>query len=242
MLEHHFGDPELWPELDLICWTDELNPGMAWVGYRSGVFPMPLPELGIDGAIGWFSPLNRAVLPLDGLRVRRSLRKTAQRYTTTVDASFLDVLDGCADPTRPHGWIDETIRDVYSILHHAGYVHSIETWDEHGHLVGGLYGIHCHGMFAGESMFHDPQHGRDASKVALMRLVVELRRLRVSLLDVQWLTNHLASLGAIEISRQQYLSRLSEALAQPHLDNWYCPHHMAPAELLEGFDHPRKLP
>ena len=97
---------------------------------------------------------------------------------------------------------------------------SVETWDDEGRLVGGLYGVHQNAMFAGESMFHDDDAGRDASKVALLRLVAELRRLGVDLLDVQWLTPHLASLGALAIDRDDYLDQLSEALEQPHRDGW----------------------
>lgn len=232
MLETHFGPPEQWPDQDLVGWTDDLTPGMAWAGYRSGVFPMPLPEVGHDDAVGWFSPVERATLRLDDLRVTRSLRKMARRYTTTIDTDFVGVLAGCADPTRDHGWIDQCIADVYTDLHLIGVAHSVETWDAEGRLVGGLYGVHCGGLFAGESMFHDAEHGRDASKVALVRLVVELRRQGIGLLDVQWLTGHLASLGARATTRREYLEALGDALDDPHEQSWETGAHMSGDALL----------
>jgi len=170
--------------------------------------------------MGGWSPLRRAVLPSGGLRVARSLRKMAARYTTTVDRAFPDVLAACADPGRPDGWIDDRIAFAYTALHQAGYVHSVETWDAQGRLVGGLYGVHQAGMFAGESMFHHPELGRDASKVALLRLVAELARARVGLLDVQWLTPHLASLGVVELPRRDYLAQLDLALDAEHRNTW----------------------
>ena len=127
------------------------------------------------------------------------------------------MLAGCADPRRPFGWIDEDIRRVYLELHRSGYVHSVETWDSSGRLVGGLYGISLGGLFAGESMFHDPELGRDASKVALLRLVQLLNdgHSQERVIDTQWLTPHLASLGVIEIDRNDYLELIEEALEVP---------------------------
>jgi leucyl/phenylalanyl-tRNA--protein transferase len=132
-----------------------------------------------------------------------------------VDAAFPRVLAACADPHRDGGWIDSRIRAAYTHLHEAGWVHSVEVWDEEGRLVGGLYGVHVGGLFAGESMFHDEDFGRDASKVALVRLMVELAALGVTLLDVQWLTEHLGTLGAYEVTRDEYLRRARAALALP---------------------------
>jgi len=130
------------------------------------------------------------------------------------------VLAACADPKRPDGWIDDRIAFAYTALNQAGYAHSVETWDSDGRLVGGLYGVHQAGMFAGESMFHHPELGRDASKVALLRLVAELARARIDLLDVQWLTPHLASLGVVELPRRDYLARLGVALEGEHRTTW----------------------
>lgn len=163
--------------------------------------------------IGWWSPDPRGVIPLDQLRISRSLRRSVDRYAITIDTAFDDVVRACANPNRHGAWITSAIHYAYMTLHRLGWTHSIETRDrESGEIVGGLYGIHIGGLFAGESMFH---RERDASKVALVGLVRHLRSIGVVLLDVQWLTPHLASLGAVEIPRTQYLSRLASALAEP---------------------------
>ena len=123
---------------------------------------MPLTE---DATLGWFSPVDRAVLPLDGMRVSRSMRQSARRYDVSVDTVFADVVSGCADPAREGGWIDGPMTDAYVRLHELGWAHSIEVWASDGVLAGGLYGVAIGGLFCGESMFH---RRRDASKVALM--------------------------------------------------------------------------
>lgn len=220
MLETLFGPPAEWPRQDLIAFSDEFDPGTALLAYRCGVFPMPLGGGQFDEGMGWWSPMQRAQLPPDRVRIPRSLRRSARRYTTTVDQAFGDVLANCADPRRPDGWIDARIRAVFTLLHQVGYVHSVETWDDEGRLVGGLYGVHQNGMFAGESMFHDPTFGTDASKVALLRLVHEMRRIQADVLDVQWLTPHLASLGAVTLPREVYLAQLADALEKPHNNAW----------------------
>lgn len=211
-----FGLPAQWPAQDLIGFSDEFDPGLVLEGYRAGVFPMPLHGSGFGG-MGWWSPLRRGVLTLDGLRVTRSLRRSARRYTTSIDRAFEQVLAGCADPTRPNGWIDDEVAEVYTALYAAGRVHSVETWDAEGRLVGGLYGVSLGGLFAGESMFHDPVHGRDASKVALLALAELLADdyAEARVIDVQWQTPHLASLGVLEIDREEYLALLEEALGLP---------------------------
>ena len=223
MLDTLFGPPGDWPRQDLIGFSEEFDPSTALMAYRCGVFPMPLQSGLFDGEMGWWSPMERAQLPLDEVRITRSLRQSTKRYSTTVDTEFLEVLDACADPGRPGGWIDRRIRTAFTVLHHVGYVHSIETWDSEGRLVGGLYGVHQNGMFAGESMFHDHEFGRDASKVALLRLSVELRRVGVDLLDAQWLTPHLESMGASTVLRDSYLEQLGEALELPHNNAWSRP-------------------
>jgi leucyl/phenylalanyl-tRNA--protein transferase len=135
------------------------------------------------------------------------------RYDITIDTAFEQVVDECANPDRDGAWITSAINSAYCELHRLGWAHSVETRDRlTGELVGGLYGIHIGGLFAGESMFH---HSRDASKVALAGLVEHLRSQGVILLDVQWLTPHLASLGAVEVPRAEYLSLLANALAIP---------------------------
>jgi len=188
--------------------------------YRSGVFPMPLPRTHWGQELTWWSPMRRGVLPLYSFHATRSMRQSARRFTTTVDQAFPAVIRGCADPSRPNGWIDKTIERLFTQLHHKGFVHSVETWDAEHRLVGGLYGVSLGGLFAGESMFHDPEFGRDASKVALMRLVDVLSDAyaEVRVIDTQWLTPHLASLGALEIDRDEYLALLDELLDVPEPD------------------------
>ncbi len=162
------------------------------------------------GLLGWFSPNPRGILPLDGLRVTRSMRQSAKRFEVRVDTCFTRVIRGCADPSREGGWITDDFIDSYTRLHELGWAHSIEVFDRSGRLAGGLYGLSIEGFFSGESMFHVE---RDASKVALMALVDLMRSTRMTLLDVQWCSEHMASLGAIAISRSAYLSRLAHAVA-----------------------------
>lgn len=214
MLGTLFGRPEDWPPRDLIGYSDEFDAALALEAYRCGVFPMPLNHR----EMGWWSPVNRGLLPIRGLHVTRSLRKTAARYTTTTNADFRNVLHRCADPARDGAWIDSRISSAYRRLARLGWVRSVEVWDADGRLAGGLYGVQMGGLFAGESMFHDPERGRDASKVALIRLALELDDSGVELLDVQWLTEHLGSLGAYQVPREEYLRRLSRALDKPTVE------------------------
>lgn len=203
-----FPAPEdLPPGEDLVAVGADLEPGTLLAAYRAGYFPMPLRRR----KVGWWSPDPRGVLPLDGLRVSRSLRRSGGRYEVTVDQAFEEVVEACADPRRPHGWISREIREAYRRLHHLGWAHSVEAWDDQG-LAGGLYGVGIAGFFAGESMFH---RRTDASKVALVHLVDDLRGHPDALLDVQWVTPHLASLGAVEVPRPEYLGRLRRALTAP---------------------------
>ncbi len=187
----------------------DLEPATLLAAYRTGLFPMPLRR---GRVVGWWSPDPRGVLPLDGLLVSTSLRRSVHRHTTTIDAAFDEVIAACADPGRPGGWIDRRIRRAYTELHRMGWAHSVETWTPDGHLAGGLYGVAVGGLFAGESMFH---RERDGSKVALVTLVDLLRAGGAHLLDVQWSTPHLRSLGALDIPRSDYLDRLADAVAVP---------------------------
>ena len=163
--------------------------------------------------MAWWSPEERGVLPLSRLRVSRSLRQSARHFEIRVDTAFAEVVAGCADPSRPGGWIDEAIVSAYTALHRLGWVHSVETWRD-GRLVGGLYGVAIGGLFAGESMF---TRERDASKVALMGLVDLLsdEYAERRLLDTQWQTDHLATLGVEQLPRPVYLQRLADALTLP---------------------------
>lgn len=167
-----------------------------------------------DDGIGWFSPDPRGVIPLNGLRVSRSLRRSVRRYSVTFNVEFEAVMRACGDPARPHGWINEQFIEAYTRLHTLGHAHSVEVRTEDGSLAGGLYGVAIGGFFAGESMF---SVARDASKVALVALVDALRDGGGALLDVQWVTPHLASLGAVEIPRPDYLRLLAGAVARPEL-------------------------
>ncbi|HZM31394.1 MAG TPA: leucyl/phenylalanyl-tRNA--protein transferase [Acidimicrobiales bacterium] len=193
----------------------DLEPGTLLSAYRHGVFPMPV---GRGRHLGWWSPDPRAILPLDALRVSRSLRRSLRRYEIRVDTVFERVVEACADPRRPHGWISPEIRVAYGRLHEFGWAHSVEAWADEGRgcptLAGGLYGVAIGGLFAGESMFH---RRTDASKAALVALVEHLTAAGAQgrLLDVQWQTPHLATLGAVEIPRREYLRRLSVALERP---------------------------
>jgi leucyl/phenylalanyl-tRNA--protein transferase len=196
------------PDSDLIGVGGDLEPATLIAAYRRGMFPMLVngdPEL-----LGWWSPDPRGIVPLDGLRVTRSMRQSAKRYTTRIDTRFADVVRACADPTRMHGWITEAFVEAYTRLHQLGWAHSVEVFDRDGRLAGGLYGIRVGGLFAGESMFH---HQRDASKVALMTLVETMRGSGMTLLDVQWATDHLVSLGAQAIPRSEYLRRAQAAIS-----------------------------
>jgi leucyl/phenylalanyl-tRNA--protein transferase len=188
----------------------DLEPGTLLTAYRSGIFPMPV-QAGEEELLVWWSPDPRGVLPLDGLRVSRSLRRSCARFEVRVDAAFDEVVDACADPGRTGRWITPSIRDAYVGLHRLGWAHSVEAWDGDG-LAGGLYGVAIGGLFAGESMF---SRRTDASKVALVGLVDRLRAGGATLLDVQWVTPHLASLGAVEVPRPEYLRRLAEAVGTP---------------------------
>lgn len=183
----------------------DLEPGTILAAYRRGLFPMRVES---GGPIAWWSPDPRGVLPLDGLIVSRSLRRSMRGYTIRIDTAFERVVRECAAPDRPYGWIDDSFVEAYARLHVLGWAHSVEVWRE-GALVGGLYGMAIGGFFAGESMFH---RERDASKVALVALVSVLRARGATLLDVQWSTPHLRSLGVIEIPRVEYLARLAAAV------------------------------
>ena len=196
---------------DLVGMGADLEPGTLLTAYRQGLFPMPSGEESTP--MLWWSPQQRGVLPLDGLRVTRSLRQSVRRMEIRVDTAFEEVITACAAADRPAGWIDDRIRRAYVRLHELGWAHSVETWRD-GDLVGGLYGVACGGLFAGESMFH---RARDASKVALVALVGILSDEYADerLLDVQWRTDHLASLGVVEVPRRTYLARLRRALEVP---------------------------
>lgn len=199
------------PYDDLVAVGADLAPGTLLEGYRRGLFPMPTTLPGEP--MGWFSPVDRGVLPLDGLRVSRSLRRSIRDFEVRVDTAFEQVMAECGRPDRPDGWITQEFLDAYCRLHELGWAHSVEVWRD-GTLAGGLYGVTIGGLFAGESMFH---RERDASKVALVALVELLSDEHAGqrVLDVQWQTPHLATLGVVEQAREAYLAALDVALALP---------------------------
>jgi leucyl/phenylalanyl-tRNA--protein transferase len=191
---------------DIVAVGADLEPGTLLAAYRSGLFPMPFDRK----RIAWFSPDPRGILPLDGLRVTRSLRRSVRRFDVRMNTAFRSVMESCADPRRTGGWINRDFLDAYTRLHELGWAYSVEIVDpDTGHLVGGLYGLRIGGLFAGESMFH---RATDASKVALVHLVEWMHATGGTLLDVQWTTPHLVSLGAVDVSRDEYLARLAAAI------------------------------
>jgi leucyl/phenylalanyl-tRNA---protein transferase len=202
------------PDDDLVALGADLEPGTLVTAYSLGLFPMPVT---LDREeLGWFSPVERGVLPLDGLKVSRSLRRSARDFEIRVDTAFDEVMAACGSPDRPDGWITPEFVRGYTKLHMLGWAHSIEAWRD-GHLAGGLYGVSIGGLFAGESMFH---RVRDASKVALVGLVDLLRDEHADqrVLDVQWQTPHLASLGVVRRPRAEYLEAVERAVRLPQPD------------------------
>jgi len=186
----------------------ELPLSVLTMAYRDGWFPMG--ERGTR-LIEWFSPDPRGVLPLTAFHMPARLGRTwrAGRFEIRIDTAFAAVMDACAE--RDDTWISDVITETYTALHRQGLAHSVECWRD-GRLAGGLYGVSLGGAFFGESMFHIET---DASKVALAALVDRLRTQGYGLLDIQWVTPHLAQFGAIEMRRGRYLQTLREALARP---------------------------
>ena len=204
-------DPARWPDdEDCVAVGADTSPSTILAAYAAGAFPMPGGDL---TPMLWWSPVRRGVLALDDLLVSRSLRQSRRRYEIRIDTAFDQVIRACADRRRPGAWINREIIDRYSRLHELGWAHSVEAWAGDD-LAGGLYGIALGGLFAGESMFH---RRRDASKVALCALVDLLLDEHASrrLVDVQWQTDHLATLGVTEIHRDEYLRRLPALLEVP---------------------------
>jgi len=197
---------------DLVGVGGDLRAGTLLAAYRSGLFPM---GLGRDGTrpMGWWSPDPRGVLLLGDAHASRSLRRTLPRFEIRVDTAFAEVVAACADPAREGRWITEEVADAYTELHALGWAHSVEAWLD-GELAGGLYGVCLGGLFAGESMFHRVRDASKAAVVAMTGLVFadgDPRRL----VDVQWQTDHLRTLGVRRVSRAEYLRRLTAALLLP---------------------------
>ena len=190
----------------------DLQPGTLLAAYRAGLFPMRQP----DGQLAWWSPDPRAIIIPGAVPISRSLRQSQRHVTTTVNHAFERVIRACADRgPDEYAWITEEVQAAYIELHRLGWAHSVETWATESsggpELVGGLYGVCIGGLFAGESMFH---HRRDASKVALLTLLAVIgggEHPDERLIDVQWMTPHLQSLGAIDLPRAEFLERSRRA-------------------------------
>ena len=203
-----FPERSSWPEDDdVVAVGADLEPDTLLHAYAHGMFPMHIDRM--RQQIGWWSPVRRGIIPLDGLRVTKSMRRSARRFTVSMDTDFTAVMVACGDTRREGRWITDDFVRSYSRLHTGGHAHSVEVRDPDGDLVGGLYGVRIDRFFAGESMFH---LATDASKVALMHLVGWMKDQGMTLLDTQWCTPHLASLGCVEISRDEYLRRLALAI------------------------------
>lgn len=203
-----FFDPSLADDIGLVAVGGDLSPGRLLQAYRAGVFPW----FNEGGPILWWSPEPRAIFELDRVHISRRLARTLRtgKFLFTVNAAFSRVMRGCG--VRSEGsWISPAMLDAYELLHRLGFAHSVEAWQD-GELAGGIYGVAIGGFFAGESMFH---RRTDASKAALAFLVDHLRSRGFQLFDTQLLTPHTASLGAVEIARDDYLARLKEALRVP---------------------------
>ena len=196
----------------LVAMGGELSPKWLLDAYRHGIFPWPVYP---QDPMLWWSPDPRAIIPLEGLHISRRLQRTlrAKKFRITCNEAFRDVVHGCAtsQDRKFNTWITDDMIAAYTKMHQLGHAHSLEVWHE-GQLVGGTYGLAIGGLFAAESMFYLV---RDASKVALVHLVEHLHTSGYTLLDVQQWTPHTGSMGAIEISRSEYLTRLAVAVELP---------------------------
>ncbi|MBR7158231.1 MAG: leucyl/phenylalanyl-tRNA--protein transferase [Alphaproteobacteria bacterium] len=186
----------------------DLTPAILLKAYSIGIFPMAYGRH--SGEFDWIEPPKRGIIPLDGLHISRSLAKAIRQnpFTVTYNQAFPEVMEACA--SREETWISDDIIRVYTELHRQGFADSIECWDKDGMLVGGLYGVRLHHAFFGESMF---SRRTNASKIALYHLVEKLKKEGFMLLDTQFITPHLASLGGIEIPKSEYLALLRKALS-----------------------------
>jgi leucyl/phenylalanyl-tRNA--protein transferase len=207
-----FPSPEQMPKDDLVTLGADLKPETLIDSYKHGIFPMHI-QVENKREIGWWSPQQRGILPLNKINVSSSLKKSMKKYFVTFDQDFDAVIEGCGDDKRPKGWINKDIKTAYKKLFDLGYVHSVEVWNKKDELVGGLYGVEVNGLFAGESMFHKQT---DASKTAMVYLVNQLKEAGGErIFDVQWQTPHLKSMGVVKISRAKYISLLPEVLNTP---------------------------
>jgi len=235
--ENDFPDPMLAPDdIDLIAISAfdtggfplEINPKIIWPkltnfgsnwepetllsAYRTGLFPMPYEIDGSESAIGWWSPASRAIFYPSEIHTSTSLKSAMKRFRVTVNQDFAAVIRACGNPDRVSGWINVDVISAFTVLHQMGMAHSIEVWDHDGELAGGLYGVELGGVFAGESMFHVT---KNASKVALVHLGELLNDGTERIIDTQWMTSHLESMGAKPIERRVYCQMLPDLLVIP---------------------------
>ncbi|GAA1569045.1 leucyl/phenylalanyl-tRNA--protein transferase [Kribbella hippodromi] len=194
---------------DVVAGGADLAPGTVLAAYRRGLFPMPDHR----GSVLWWSPVDRGVIEIAGHQPSRTLRRARAKFEIRVNTAFDQVIRACADPRRPGAWIDRDIIAAYTELHRMGWVHSVEAWDG-DELAGGLYGVAIGGLFAGESMFH---HKTDGSKAAVAGTIELLDDEYAAdrVFDIQWVTDHLATLGAVSIPRETYVRRLARAADVP---------------------------
>jgi len=197
---------------DLVCVGGALSSQALLDGYRCGLFAMQV-RLRRQDVLGWFSPDPRGVLEPDRVHRSRTDRRLARRFETRVDTAFDEVVAGCADPARDGAWISQDYAACYAELHRTGHAHSVETWAD-GRLVGGLFGVSVGGLFAAESKFHLQTGASKAAVVALAGMLAA-ESTGPRLIDVQWATPHLRTLGVVELTRPHYLSRLAELVQVP---------------------------
>lgn len=214
--EWQFADAHFDGDDDLVALGADLEPGTIVGAYAQGVFPMGLGEGGAP-PLGWWSPVERGVLVPQRFRPSRSLRRSARSMTVTIDTAFAEVVAGCADPSRDGAWITDDIASAYHRLHDLAIAHSVEVWRD-GALVGGLYGLAIGGLFAAESKFH---RVTDASKVAVWALTALMQDGESPrLIDVQWQTDHLATLGVTTMPRERYRAELPALVTAPVLEGF----------------------
>jgi leucyl/phenylalanyl-tRNA--protein transferase len=206
-----FPNPRLASPEGIVAFGEDLSPETLLRAYRSGIFPWP-----VDGLpLPWFCPEERAILELERLHLPRSLERAWKKhpYRLSMNEDFQAVMEACADAPRPGQdgtWVTDAMIAAYCRLHGLGHAHSVEVWDERDRLVGGLYGVEIDGCFAGESMFHRVP---DASKLAVLFLMERIQEWGSAWIDIQQLTPHMERLGAREIARDEFLTKLAEAQA-----------------------------
>ncbi|MCM2279173.1 MAG: leucyl/phenylalanyl-tRNA--protein transferase [Oligoflexia bacterium] len=211
----NFPNPSTADEHGILAWGGDLEPETLLLAYSRGIFPWPLSDIDEELPLAWFCPARRAILEFAGLHIPRSLERARKRkpFRFTIDQAFSEVIRHCARQPRPGqqgSWITPEMIEAYIELHRLGHAHSVEAW-EGDTLVGGIYGVDAGGAFAGESMFHLRPN---ASKLALLHLVGHLHARGLDWMDIQILTPHLESLGARQITRDDFLRRLQQTRAR----------------------------